>query len=97
LAGIRARLIHLEVSVPRGRTKLRLRLPVAVVDRDLRAPRWRSLEGVALCVERLGAGIRHRDLDLLPFDGAAATRFRAPRVAAVIAAVVDATAAAVYS
>lgn len=89
-------LIYLEMSVPRARTKLRLRLPVAVMDRDLRASRRRSLEGVALRVERLGTGIRDRDFDLLPFDGAAPARLRAPRVA-VVAAVMDATATAVYS
>lgn len=84
------------MRVSRGRTKLRLRLPVAIMNRHLRTSRRRSLEGVALRVERLGAGIGDRDLDLLPLDGAAAARVRAPRVA-VVAAVVDATAATVYS
>lgn len=60
------------MRISRGRTKLRLRLPVAVMDRDLRASRWRSLEGVALRVESLGTGIGDRDLDLLALDGAAA-------------------------
>lgn len=64
--------------------------------RHLRTPRRRPLEGITFGVERLGAGVGDRDLDLLPFDGAAATRVRAPRVA-VIAPVLQATAAAVYS
>jgi len=46
------------MRVSRGRTELRLRLPVAIMDRGLRTSRRRSLEGVALRVERLGAGIR---------------------------------------
>lgn len=84
------------MRVSRGRTKLRLRLTIAIMDRDLRTSRRRSLEGVALRVERLGAGIGDRDLDLLPLDRAAAARVRTSRVA-VVAAVVDATAATVYS
>lgn len=66
------------------------------MDRDLRTSRRRSLEGVALGIERLGAGIGDRDFDLLSLDGAAATRVRTSRVT-VVAAVVDATAATVYS
>lgn len=60
------------MRVTRDWTKLRLRLPVAVMHRDLRTSRRRSLQGVALGVERLGAGVGDRNLDLLPFDGATA-------------------------
>lgn len=88
--------IYLKMRISRGRTKLRLRLPVAIMDRDLRTSRRGSLEGVALGIERLGARIGDRDLDLFPLDGAAATRVRTSRVT-VVAAVVDATAATVYS
>jgi len=84
------------MRVSRGRTELRLRLPVAIMDRGLRTSRRRSLEGVALRVERLGAGIGDRDFDLFSLDGAAAARVRTSRVA-VVAAVVNATAAAVHS
>lgn len=84
------------MRVSRSRTELRLRLTVAVMDRDLRAPRRRSLEGVALRVERLGAGIGDRDFDFLPLDGIAAARVRTPR-AAIVAAIVDATATTMYS
>lgn len=79
-----------------SRTKLRLRLPIAIMNRDLRALRWRSLEGVAFCVKSFGAGVGDRDFNLLPFDRATAARVRASR-AAVVAAVMDATAATMYS
>lgn len=66
------------------------------MNRDLRAPRWRSLESVAFCVKSFGTGVGDRNFDLFPFDRATAARVRASRVA-VVAAVVDATAATMYS
>lgn len=74
-----------------------MRLPVDPMDRRLRTPRRRSRHSTIL-VERLGARIGNRDLDLLPFDGVANARVQVFCVdLAVIVTILIATAATVYS
>lgn len=78
------------MRVPGGGTQLTVRLPVTIVHGGLRTPRGRSLKGVTLCIQRLRARIRHRDLYLFPFHRATAIRLWTPR-APVVTPVVDTT------
>lgn len=81
---------HLKMRVPGGGTQLTVRLPVTIVHGGLRTPRGRPLEGVTLCIQRLRARIRHRNLYLFPFYRATAIRLWTPR-APVVTPVVDTT------
>lgn len=88
---------HLQVGRPGRRAELTLGLAVAVVHRDLRAPRGRALEGiVALGVEGLGARVGDRDLDAVAPRGAARARAVAAAGTAVVAAVLLIATAPVY-
>lgn len=73
-------------------TQLTVRLTIAIMHRGLGTLGWRSFEGVTLCIQRLGARIRHRDFYLLPFHRAPTVRLRTPRTS-VVAPIVHASSA----